>query len=198
MDIICVNAVSVEEVRAAAKMLRANHRALTADYIKDFAAVSAAHAKGTTDAAATNNTVELEEEKEKQSGEASEEEDDAAVKAAGKAINAASPKGFLPSFLVPPTAVPERPPAVVCANPNCCNEEMPGGASFLVCSRCKSAHYCQRSCQKDHWACHKDACKAIQERAELLCQAAEAKAKTASQTSTKKGPSKKRGKREKR
>ena len=30
--------------------------------------------------------------------------------------------------------------------------------SMQKCSSCRLAHYCNRSCQKSHWACHKGVC----------------------------------------
>jgi hypothetical protein len=140
MGMICVLAESVAEVRAAAKMLRANHRALTKDYAAHFASLSKAHA---------GNTDKMDEEEGEEEGEEEEGEGEGSAKAKGKAkgsgggggkkkkgkgkkgggaaseegeaeseseaaaataaaVNAASAQGFLPSFLVPPTAVPEK------------------------------------------------------------------------------------------
>lgn len=40
-----------------------------------------------------------------------------------------------------------------------CKCKPEGGERFSVCSRCKIATYCSRSCQSEGWAAHKKACK---------------------------------------
>ena len=144
MGLICVTAESVEEVRAAAKMLRANHRALTADYTTHFATLSAAHAgnpkcgkKEEGDAAAKSKGKKKGKKKgggggggggaaaaaggggggggeggggkKEEAAEAAEgEEGQKELEACATAVNAASPMGFLPSFIAPPTKVREK------------------------------------------------------------------------------------------
>ena len=63
------------------------------------------------------------------------------------------------SVLVPPAvavAKPPRAPARCCAQ---CNSVPPPPAKLMGCSRCKSAYYCDRACQKAHWRkAHKKVC----------------------------------------
>ena len=42
----------------------------------------------------------------------------------------------------------------------CGNCGKKGGESLSTCSRCKSAFYCSKDCQKTHWKVHKLRCKA--------------------------------------
>lgn len=68
---------------------------------------------------------------------------------------------FRPSFLVPPHHVPEYNPLAKlpysCANPDCRAEAI-DAKRFTKCSRCESALYCGKDCQKSHWGKHKVVC----------------------------------------
>ena len=81
-----------------------------------------------------------------------------------KHFNALSPhhqRDFQPSFLVPPADVVERnrldKVVPCCANPACGREEGPKD-KFNQCVKCRSAMYCQKACQKEHWPTHKKVC----------------------------------------
>lgn len=68
---------------------------------------------------------------------------------------------FHPSFLVPPANVPARSKVEHevprCANP-ACNREPSGGQKLSQCVKCRSAMYCKKQCQLDHWPVHKKVC----------------------------------------
>ena len=34
---------------------------------------------------------------------------------------------------------------------------------YRVCGHCLDAHYCDETCQRGHWKCHKKMCRAVQE-----------------------------------
>jgi hypothetical protein len=66
-------------------------------------------------------------------------------------------------------ALSTLPTAAVCNNPQCSSlsgvsEQQGVQGKTCRCSGCKLAFYCQRSCQKQHWAAHKPVCKAVQAR----------------------------------
>jgi hypothetical protein len=64
-------------------------------------------------------------------------------------------------------ALSTLPTAAVCNNPQCSSlsgvsEQQGVQGKACRCSGCRLAFYCQRSCQKQHWAVHKPVCKAVQ------------------------------------
>jgi hypothetical protein len=53
-----------------------------------------------------------------------------------------------------------------CNNPSCSNGHAPAELGLVsgrscMCGGCRTAHYCSRLCQKQHWAKHKPVCKAL-------------------------------------
>eukprot|EP00614_Pseudopedinella_elastica_P013796 CAMPEP_0172585362 /NCGR_PEP_ID=MMETSP1068-20121228/4789_1 /TAXON_ID=35684 /ORGANISM="Pseudopedinella elastica, Strain CCMP716" /LENGTH=450 /DNA_ID=CAMNT_0013379791 /DNA_START=27 /DNA_END=1379 /DNA_ORIENTATION=+ len=125
-----------------------------------------------------------------------------AVHFAGQSPNHRQPgavTGYLPSFLVPPALVRERPPNTACGNPSCLKEEehvlkaahaafakkneeskeaearaaavKAATTRFMVCTACKSASYCSKECQKAHWGCgHKEFCTAEKARRKVIAE----------------------------
>jgi hypothetical protein len=64
-------------------------------------------------------------------------------------------------------ALSTLPTATACNNPRCSSlsgvsEQQDVSGKACRCSGCHLAFYCQRSCQKQHWAGHKPVCKAVQ------------------------------------
>jgi hypothetical protein len=53
-----------------------------------------------------------------------------------------------------------------CNNPGCSNVSGPSEAQLVggrscLCAGCRTARYCSRLCQKQHWKQHKPVCKAV-------------------------------------
>lgn len=70
--------------------------------------------------------------------------------------SAAAPAASVaPAASAPASAAPSPSPAVhSCGN---CDAKR---ASYMRCSRCKAAWYCDAACQSSHWGAHRDACMA--------------------------------------
>jgi hypothetical protein len=66
-----------------------------------------------------------------------------------------------------------------CNNPGCSNVSGPSEAQLVggrscLCTGCRTARYCSRFCQKQHWKLHKPVCKALAAAAEAQAAAAAA------------------------
>ncbi|KAH9179231.1 hypothetical protein EDB89DRAFT_785075 [Lactarius sanguifluus] len=48
---------------------------------------------------------------------------------------------------------------ITCSNPSCERYGRPSEKASLKCANCKSARYCDKDCQRQHWRQHKEFCK---------------------------------------
>jgi hypothetical protein len=126
-------AESAQDLRAGVAELRKHEALLSPAYKRHFGSLSPHHHRGTT-------------------------ADDPRRGARG----CPPPARFLrPSFLVPPARVAAvnrlDKDSYRCCNPSC-GAETADVKSFTNCSRCLSALYCSKACQKAHWKTHKRVC----------------------------------------
>jgi len=54
---------------------------------------------------------------------------------------------------------PVKKTLITCSNPSCGRYGRPGDKAPLKCANCKSARYCDKDCQRQHWQQHKEFCK---------------------------------------